>query len=138
VAQQQLLLIVLVVIILGLSIAVGIVMFGDNAVDANRDAVAQDLVNLGVRAHEFYRRPSIFNGGGSSFTGLTADASGIAKLTNLPAGRNANGVYTVSIAGASNQVTLQGVGTELATDGNYVTMCILVRASLPDSVYQVH
>jgi hypothetical protein len=137
-AQQQLLLIILVVIVLGLAIAVGIALFADSAVDANRDAVSQDLVNLAVRAHEFYRRPSVFNGGGGSFVGLTADAGGIAKLTNLPGGRNGNGTYSVHSAGTANNIVLQGVGTEVASDGNYVTSRILVRTTLPDSVYIVY
>jgi len=138
VAQQQLLLITLVVIILGLSIAVAIGLFGDNAVDANRDAISQDLLNFSARAHEFYRRPSLFNGGGGSFGALTAGAAGLLRLTNLPGGKNGNGVYTVSTAGTANQVTLQGVGTELAADGNYVTVLILIREGLPDSIYHVH
>ncbi len=137
-AQQQLLLIVLVVIVIGLAIAVGIALFADNAVDANRDAVSQDLVNFAVRAHEYFRRPAVFNGGGTSFVGLTSDAVGIAKLTNLPAGRNGNGTYSIHSAGTAMSVVLQGVGTETTSDGNYVTSRILVRANLPDSVFQVH
>ena len=137
-AQQQLLLIILVVIVLGLAIAVGLALFADSAVDANRDAVSQDLVNFAVRAHEYYRRPSVFNGGGGSFVGLTSDAGGVAKLTNLPAGRNGNGTYTVHSAGTANSVVLQGVGTETVSDGNFVTARILVRTGLPDSVYQLY
>lgn len=137
-AQQQLLLIVLVVIVLGLAVAVAISMFGDSAVDANRDAVSEDLLILAARAHEFFRRPTIFNGGGRSFERLTANASGIAKLTNMPGGQNNNGTYSVSSAGTANQVVLQGVGIEGASEGHSVTVRILVREGSQDSIYSVY
>ena len=78
--QQQLLLIILGVIVVGIAVAVGITMFTDNAVNANRDAVTNDLVNLAARAQQFYRRPTALGGGGNSFIGLTADAAGLRKL----------------------------------------------------------
>ncbi len=119
--QQQLLLIILGVIVVGIAVAVGITMFSDNAVSANRDAVSNDLVNLAARAQQFYRRPAALGGGGNSFVGLTADATGLAKLTNMALGKNANGTYTVSSAGTANQVILRGIGTETLA-GNNVTM----------------
>ena len=42
--QQQLLLIILGVIVVGIAVAVGITMFSDSAVNANRDAMVNDLV----------------------------------------------------------------------------------------------
>ena len=137
-AQQQLLLIVLVVIILGLAVAVAIAMFGDSAVDSNRDAVSEDLLVFASRAHEFFRRPSLFNGGGRSYDRLTADAAGIARLTNLPGGRNDNGTYTVYSAGTTNQVVLLGVGHEEVSDGHYVTVRIFVREGLQDSLLTIY
>ena len=137
--QQQLLLIILGVIVVGIAVAVGITMFSDNAVSANRDAVSNDLVNLAARAQQFYRRPAALGGGGNSFVGLTADASGLAKLTNLAGGKNANGTYTVQSAGTLNQVLLRGVGTEIVSGGNHVTMEIIARdAGRTDSLYQVY
>ena len=47
--QQQLLLIILGVIIVGIAVAVGITMFQDNAISANRDAVTNDLVQLAAK-----------------------------------------------------------------------------------------
>ena len=137
--QQQLLLIILGVIVVGIAVAVGISMFSDNAVSANRDAVSNDLVNLAARAQQFYRRPTALGGGGNSFVGLTADATGLAKLTNMAGGKNANGTYSVKTAGAANQVTVEAVGTETAPDGNKVTMDIIVRdAGRSDSLVAVH
>jgi len=137
--QQQLLLIILGVIVVGIAVAVGITMFSDNAVNANRDAVSNDLVNLAARAQQYYRRPTALGGGGNSFVGLTADAAGLSKLTNMPGGANANGTYSITTAGTANQVTVQGVGTETAPDGNKVTQQIFCRdAGRPDSLVVVH
>jgi Tfp pilus assembly protein PilE len=136
--QQQLLLIILGVIVVGIAVAVGITMFSDSATSANRDAVSNDLVNLAARAQQFYRRPTSLGGGGNSFVGLSADAAGLAKLTNMAGGKNANGTYTVQTAGTANQVTIQGIGTEIVS-GHNVTMQILARnAGRTDSLVQVY
>ena len=108
--QQQLLLIILGVIVVGIAVAVGITMFSDNAVSANRDAVTNDLVNLASRAQQFYRRPTALGGGQGTFNGLDASATGLQKLTSKP--KNANGLYAITGAGDANTVVLQGVGNE--------------------------
>jgi len=114
VGQQQLMLIILSVIIVGIAVALGITMFSDSAIDANRDALTNDLTNIASRAHQYYRRPSYLGGGGNSFSGLTADAAGIKKLTNNP--RNDNGTYSIASAssgsGANMNIELLGVGNE--------------------------
>ena len=113
--QQQLLLIILGVIVVGIAVAVGITMFSDSAISANRDALTNDLVNLASRAQQFYRRPTSLGGGGNSFTLLTADAAGMARLTNN--GTNANGSYSIALAGSGTgtaaTVEILGVGNEL-------------------------
>jgi hypothetical protein len=134
--QQQLLLIILGVIVVGIAVAVGITMFTDNAISANRDAVTNDLVNLAARAQQFYRRPTALGGGGNSFVGLTADAAGLRKLTNRE--QNANGAYSITSAGTATGVVLQGVGTEMVDGTNYVTMEIHVSNTKSDSVVIVH
>ncbi len=134
--QQQLLLIILGVIVVGIAVAVGITMFTDNAISANRDAVTNDLVNLAARAQQFYRRPTALGGGGNNFTSLTADAAGLRKLTNRET--NANGTYSITSAGNATGVVLQGVGTEMVDGTNYVTMEIHVSNSRSDSVVIIH
>ena len=136
--QQQLLLIILGVIVVGIAVAVGIQMFSDNAISANRDAVSNDLVNLAARAQQFYRRPTALGGGGNSFVGLTADAAGLAKLTNMGTAGNSNGAYSITTAGTVDAVTIQGVGKEMI-GGNYVTMQIVARdKGRADSLVQVY
>jgi Tfp pilus assembly protein PilE len=105
--QQQLLLIILGVIIVGIAVAVGITMFQDNAINSNRDAVSNDLVNLAARAQQFYRRPIGMGGGGNTFTGLTNNDAGIQKLTQSQV--NDNGSYSIKTAG-DQSITLLGVG----------------------------
>ncbi len=116
--QQQLLLIILGVIVVGIAVAVGITMFKDNAVSSNRDAVTNDLVNLAARAQQFYRRPTALGGGQGSFAGLTANVDGLKKLTSMPNGTNANGTYTIAVAGTTTTVQLQGLGVEIGNDGS--------------------
>lgn len=124
--QQQLLLIILGVIVVGIAVAVGITMFQDNAVSANRDAVTNDLVNLASRAQQYYRRPTALGGGGNSFVGLTADAAGLAKLTSKPS--NANGTYSIMTAGTASSVVLKGVGVEKGTNGQPIEIHMYVFA----------
>lgn len=126
--QQQLLLIVLGVIIVGIAVAVGITMFGEQSASANLDAVVGDLQRLAARAHQYYIKPTSMAGGGKSFVGLTADVAGIAKLT--AAADNDNGTYTVSTAGTATAVVLQGVGKEDGDgDGTYVTVYMYARTA---------
>ena len=124
--QQQLLLIILGVIVVGIAVAVGITMFADNAVSANKDAVTNDLVNLASRAQQFYRRPLALGGGQGSFAGLTADAAGLAKLTSKAS--NANGTYNILTAGDQTSVELEGFGTEKGTDQQPLHVTMLVYA----------
>jgi Tfp pilus assembly protein PilE len=134
--QQQLLLIILGVIVVGIAVAVGIAMFTDSAISANRDAVTNDLVNLASRAQQFYRRSKAMGGGGNSFVGLTADAAGLRKLTNNAI--SANGAYSIQTAGTSTGLVIRGIGTERADASNFVTMEINVFNDKADSVVIIY
>ena len=116
--QQQLLLIILGVIVVGIAVAVGITMFQDNAVSANRDAVTNDLVNLAARAQQYYRRPTALGGGQGSFATCT-----LAQLTTKPS--NANGSYVLSAPSATS-VTLTGTGVENGNDGSTPVVVTMV------------
>jgi len=135
--QQQLLLIILGVIVVGIAVAVGITMFADNAVSANRDAVVNDLVNFAARAQQYYRRPTALGGGQGSFATLD-----ISHLSNKLSGTtivNANGTYALTAATATD-ATINGQGTEIGNDGSGpVEVNILVRSGgLTDSVWVVN
>ena len=131
--QQQLLLIILGVIVVGIAVAVGITMFSDSAINANRDALSNDLVNLASRAQQFYRRPTSLGGGGNSFSLLTTSA--ITLLTNKPS--NANGVYSISVGGSGTgsaaSLEIMGVGNEIY-NGSAVEVHVVVWPDR-DSMY---
>lgn len=127
--QQQLLLIILGVIIVGIAVAVGITMFQDNAVSANRDAVTNDLVHLAAKAQQYYRKPTSLGGGGNSFLTLTADAAGMALLVSTAFSDNDNGTYTISTAGTATTVVFQGVGKTDIGGGVFPTYTCTVTAA---------
>ena len=126
--QQQLLLIILSVIIVGIAIAVGINMFQTNAVDSNRQAIVSDVMNLGAKAHRFYRTPTSLAGGGQDFQGFyltTAEATNangqfIATAT-APTG-TANVTATAdSISSSATTIYIVASGVEVGNDAtNYV------------------
>ena len=124
-------LIVLSVIIVGIAVVVGIQMFGTSAASANQEAVTSDLLNLAASAQQFYIKPSSMGGGGNNFTGLSADAAGIARLTSRTT--NDNGTYSVSTAGNATSVTVQGIGNHDGDDDG--TDCTVRVQVFSDSVY---
>ena len=128
--QQQLLLIIVGLIVVAIAVAIGITMFSDNAVSANRDAVMNDLVLLASHAQEYSRRPTTMGGGGNSFLALDA-TNGMKLLTKTSTSLmvNANGTYTISTAGTTSTVELTGVGTENGNDPTKkVTVVMIVWA----------
>ncbi len=134
--QQQLLLIILGVIIVGIAVAVGITMFQDNAVDQNRSAVIADLTTLAAKAQQYYAKPVTLGGGGNSFVGLTADATGLGILASVAFTDNANGTYTVKTAGTATTVVLHGVGKTALSDGTFPTydMTVTQQTQTPTKI----
>ena len=95
--QQQLLLIILGVIIVGVAIAVGIAMFGASSVSSNKDALINDLQNLGADAYQFKARLITMGGGSGRYTGYYVPL----KLQS-----NDNGSFTpTSPVGTAQSVT---------------------------------
>jgi hypothetical protein len=134
--QQQLLLIILGVIIVGIAVAVGITMFQDNAVDQNRSAVIADMTTLSAKAQQYYAKPVSLGGGGTSFVGLTADATGIGILASPAFTDNANGTYTVKTAGTATTVVIHGVGKTALSDGTFPTydMTVTAQTQVPTKI----
>jgi hypothetical protein len=119
--QQQFLLIAVGVIIVALMVAVSIAMFNDQAAASNRDAISNDLVNYADKAQEYYRRPTMLGGGGSSFVGFVLGG----------AMKNADGVFQVNTI-TSASIDIQGTGIELGFDAiNPVKLVVKVT---PDSM----
>ena len=96
--QQQLLLIILGVIIVGIAIAVGLSLFSAQSVQANKDAIINDLNNIGAYCYQYRIRPSSMGGGQGSYVGCTLPG----KMTS-----NDNATYAVSNASAT-AITITG------------------------------
>ena len=101
--QQQLLLIVLGTIIVGVAVVVGINMFTTGAVNAERDALLQDVNNIASSAASYWRKPAALGGGARDFTGVNSVVTFGADSTN------ANGVFTMTVT-ATDQFTLTATG----------------------------
>ncbi len=95
-----------ILIIVPLFIVVGINLFQSSAVDANRNAVIQDLNTLCAKGQEFYKKPASLGGGGNTYTGFT-----------MPTGLSttANGTYAPTVA--AQTLIFAGTGLEKGNDG---------------------
>jgi hypothetical protein len=113
--QQQLLLIILGVIIVGIAIAVGLSLFAAQNIQANKDAIINDLNNIGAHAYQFKIRPASMGGGSGSYSGPPTYAIPTKMLSN------ANATYSVT-ANTGATVTILGVSSQNAA--NTVTAVI--------------
>ena len=110
--QQQLLLIILGVIIVGIAIAVGLSLFSAQSIQANKDAIINDLNNIAAHAYQYKIRPSSMAGGEGNYTNY--------KLPSKMA-TNENATYDPgSPSGASFTVT----ATSKQAAGNTVTVTV--------------
>ncbi len=114
--QQQLLLIVLGIIIVGIAVYTGITLFSVNAVEAKRNNVTNELVNLASMAQGYYMRPTTMGGGNHSFTGWAIP--GELRTT-------ANGTYTANIV--ADSIIITGIGNEVVTGTDSIQVKISVR-----------
>lgn len=113
--QQQLLLIILGVIIVGIAIAVGLSLFTAQSVQANKDAMINDLNNLAAHAYQFRIRPSSMGGGQGAYTG-----SGNTYKIPVQMKSNTNAAYAETVTATSVTV----VATSAATPTNIITVVI--------------
>jgi hypothetical protein len=107
--QQQLLLIVLGIIIVGLALFVGITLFRANAIEAKRNNLTNELVNLASLAQQYYLKPVALGGGNQSFTGW--------KIPNELV-ITGNGHFTATVSAVS--VELIGTGNEVVTGNDSI------------------
>ncbi len=100
----------------------------DAAIDQNRSAVLADLTTLAQKAQRYYFAPVVLTGGGNSFVGLTADATGLGQLASTAFTNNVNGTYTIKTAGTATTVVFHGVGKTALNDGTFPTYDMTVTA----------
>lgn len=119
--KQKHLLILLGIVIVGIARVVGIQILGENVADANLKAVMQDCTSMATRAQHWYKKTSILDGGGCSFSHFSLEVIG-ADSTNT------NGTYSVSHV-TSDSFVLTGTGKEDSNlDGTILTVAITVYA----------
>ena len=111
--QQQLLLIILGVIIVGIAIAVGLSLFAANSVQANRDAIVNDINNLAANAYQFRIRPVSMGGGG----GVYDATKGAAQAYSIPFKMSSNDNATYTLVVAEPTVTFTGTSTANPSNG---------------------
>jgi hypothetical protein len=118
--QQQLLLIILGVIIVGIAIAVGLSLFSAQSIQANKDAMINDLNNIAAHAYQFKIRPSSMGGGSGSY----APASGAAYSIPVKMATNENATYAaaptataVVITATSQQNSTNSIVATVDSDG---------------------
>ena len=114
--QQQLLLIILGVIIVGIAIAVGITMFSSSSVQANKDAIVNDLNNLAANAYQFKIRPCTMGGGGSTYAGGSCSPANPYVIPTKLAS-NDNATYTATVTAIAVTFT----GSSRSYNGSTVT-----------------
>ncbi|MEG8946656.1 hypothetical protein [Rosettibacter firmus] len=117
--QQQLLLILLGIIIVGIAIFMGINLFRANAIEAKRNNVTNELVNLAAMAQKYYLSPKALGGGERSFLGW--DIPSELRVT-------ANGNYKKESISRDSLVIL-GTGNEVVTSDDSIKVKITVKAT---------
>jgi hypothetical protein len=132
--QQQLLLLVLAAVIVGLAVVTGINMFGQNALQANQDAIRQDLLAIASEAQSWYRRPVALGGGGNTFVGLTGAAGWTAINYNSGGAAtfvNTNATYAWGTASATGHTI---TGTSIQDHDGDATLMLLTATVTPNAV----
>ncbi len=133
--MQQLILMGVGVFLVSVAIVVGINMFHENASSANLDAVRNDVVNLGLHAQAFYRKPGWLGGGSNSFEtlGLQDLVQGLTEDTWT----NPNGSYYIAGEATPAEVWLVGSGVEKRNGSFFEVHCRVTSDSLITSVEYV-
>ena len=102
--SKQLLLILFILVLVGIGMTVAITRSQAKAVEANCNALKNDLLFYAGKAREFYWRPSTLGGGNRSFSGVT-----LPMLSNVSS--NANGRYFIVGSPTKDEVVIRGIGT---------------------------
>jgi hypothetical protein len=102
--KKQLLLILITLLFIGIGLTVTSMIFQAKSVEANRNALTNDLLYYAVKAREFYWRPSTLGGGNRSFSGVT-----LSMLSTVSS--NANGRYFIVGSPTKDEIVIGGVGT---------------------------
>ena len=117
--QQQLLLIVLAIIVVGISIAVSIQLFRENAIEQKRDILIEETTSIGYMAIQYYKKPAEMGGGSQSFVGWSIPSQMVVT---------ANGNFMTSTIDP-DKVIINGTGTEVVTGTDSIEVETIVTAN---------
>ena len=118
--QQQLLLIILGVIIVGIAIAVGLSLFSAQSIQANKDAIINDLNNIAAHAYQYKISPSSMGGGQGTYSGYVIPSK-MATNENATYSVSATTASTVTIVATSSANTTNTVQATVDSDGRLGT-----------------
>jgi hypothetical protein len=109
--QQQLLLIILGVIIVGIAIAVGLSLFTANSIQANKDAMINDINNIAANAYQYRIRTSSMGGGNNSYVGyvIPSRLSSNSNATYAAGSLSATGCTITGTSSSNSGCTVVGV-----------------------------
>ncbi len=110
---QQMLLIALVMIIVGISVAVGITLFQNQAYNTNRDALVSELITYRPAVVRYWKVSKLLGGAGGDITNVTQER--VANYIGFTGANYSlvsdNGEFRVtSVVGRI--VTIKGLGAE--------------------------
>ena len=111
--QKQLLLVILVTIAVGFATVFAINSFGSSTINANRDAVRNDVATIATAAIDWHTKPEVLGGGNNSFTNLTFNDivfSADSIFDNGLSTSNLNGIYVLSL-GSATSITVTATPT---------------------------
>jgi Tfp pilus assembly protein PilE len=109
------LLLILGAIIVGIAVAAGFAPSHENAINSNRDALTQDLMEFAARAQQYYHASGNKGGGDGSFTDIA-----MTKLTNKSTNENGS----ISIGSVEpQQMVLIGKGMYLVGTDSVEVRC---------------
>jgi|WetSurMetagenome_2_1015567.scaffolds.fasta_scaffold93105_3 hypothetical protein len=101
--KKQLLLILCTLVLVGGAIVAATSLFHAKAVEANRNALTNDLEYFAAKAREFYWRPSVLGGGNRSFAEATSSKISMASS-------NSNGRFFIVGSPTKDEIVIRGVG----------------------------
>jgi len=122
--QQQLLLIILGVIVVGIAIAVGLTLFTAQSIQANKDAIINDINNIAAYCYQYRIRPKSMAGGQGSYENCSLPP----KLRD-----NENAKY--EIVATATDVTITAHSKQNETDGT-VTVKLTSEGTLDPNSWQ--
>jgi hypothetical protein len=116
--QQQLLLIIIGLITVGIAIVLGVSLFKESAIDAKRNSLINEAVNLAAEAQRFYRKPTSLGGGQFSFTGWRVPPSMVVTE---------NGWHNATVY--EDSIEIVSTANEIVTSGDSVQVIVTVLRS---------